>query len=379
MARPARQRPWLKDFMRKPVAPPRRQRLYKQRTCPQRTVGRVRLAGRRIWCTCMSFVVCCPCGNPLECDSVELVVSLTCPHCSQELTLEFEDIHGRRCRAVITVMDGPHWVGERFVAPVGKRLSVGSAIGNWLSLDSDSLSNRHCNLCLTGRGNLILEDSGSRSGTWVGKLRVKRAKLEDTQSFRVGGFRLRLDYELSDGSSMGTAVSPMEESTFHLPQLVAVDKALNSPANWAARNRFRLARWLLTAFAWSAAVYHFSRLSRDGGWEWYSAGAVGLVIVLAFAELGRRVALVRPSINYVSLVMASMLVVLDCNWQLPLAAVSAFILIVSLVLLAVRPPSPAQAVAGLMIGMTSCLLVAAAAIPAVVTSVLDLVGSFRFE
>lgn len=327
----------------------------------------------------MSLVVCCPCGNPLECDSVELVVSLTCPHCSQELELEFEDRHRRRCRAVITVMEGPHWVGERFVTPVGKRLSVGSANGNWLSLDGDSLSDRHCDLCLTGRGNLILEDRGSESGTWVGELRVKRAKLENTQSFRVGDFRLRLDYELNDGSTMGVAVSPMEESTLDLPQLVAVDTSQKAPAHWPARNRFRIARWLLTAFAWLAGVYHFINLCQNHEWAWYSAGVVGLAIVLSFAELGRRVALVRPYVNYACLAVVSLLAVLDCVWQLPFAAISAFILTVSLLLLAMRPPSPTQAIAGLMIGMTSSVLMAAAAIPAAVTSVVGYVGSFHFR
>ncbi len=327
----------------------------------------------------MSLVVCCPCGNPLDCDSIEMVVSLTCPHCSQELVLEFEDVHRRRCRAVITVIEGPHWVGERFVTPVGKRLSVGSAMGNWLSLAGDSLSDHHCDLRLTGRGNLILDDRGSKSGTWVGQLRVKRAKLQHTQSFRVGDFRLRLDYEPADGSTMGVAVSPMEESTLDLPQLAAVETGKKTYAHWVALHRFRIARWLLTAFAWLAGVYHFIQLQQHNEWAWYFAGIVGVAIVFVIAELGRRVALVHPYINYVSLVVVSLLLILDVVWQLPFAAISAFILIASLSLLAMRPPSPTQAVAGVMIGVTSSALMAAVTVPAAVATVVDFVGSFRFH
>ncbi len=170
----------------------------------------------------MSFVVCCPCGNPLERDDVDLVVALDCPHCKRELTLEFEDAEKRRLRAVVTVMEGPHWVGERFIAPVGERLSIGRALGSWLSLDGDGVSDIHCELRLSKRGSLVIEDCGSEGGTWVGKQRISRGRLADKHSFRVGEFRLRVDFQGDDGASAAADDTPFADQTRDLPEMEAV-------------------------------------------------------------------------------------------------------------------------------------------------------------
>ena len=114
----------------------------------------------------MALLVSCPCGNPLDCDHLELVVALSCPKCERELTIEAEDDNGRSYHAVLTVVEGPYWVGEQFVMPLGEDLTLGKGQGNWLSLESDVLAEKHCRLRFSPPGGVEIEDLSTESGTW---------------------------------------------------------------------------------------------------------------------------------------------------------------------------------------------------------------------
>lgn len=326
----------------------------------------------------MSLVVCCPCGNPLECDDVGLVVTLTCPHCERELTLEFSNSSQDRQRAVLTVMEGPHWLGERFLMPVGLPLMVGGALGNWLSLDGDNVSDLHCELRLTERGNLVVEDRGSDAGTWLDKVRVKRGRLEDKQSITVGEFRLRVDFQLVDGSGAPAAPATAVDAAAPLPEMAKVRKD-ETPGTWMARNRFQVSRGFLTVFAWLTGAYHWSYLCLEEGWEWYWAGIAGFAVFVVLADLGRRVALVHPYMNYISLVVLLALTVLDITWHMPVAAIASFLLIVSLALLALRPPGLRQAIVGVLLGTASLATIGAKSVPLTIDGLSRYIGSLRWE
>src|SRR5262245_47695198 len=116
----------------------------------------------------MAQTICCPCGSPIDCDNLELVITVECPRCRKELNLELQADNNSPAgrRAMLTVMEGPYWVGEQFVLPVGEVLRIGQGTGNWLSLESTSVSDIHCRLQLTPQGAVIVEDHASHSGVW---------------------------------------------------------------------------------------------------------------------------------------------------------------------------------------------------------------------
>ncbi len=325
----------------------------------------------------MSLVVCCSCGSPLECDDVELVVTLACPHCERELTLEFSDSSKTRRRAVLTVMEGPHWVGERFLVPVGVPLHVGAAQGNWLSLDGDNVSDRHCELRLTERGSLVVEDQGSEAGTWLGKVRIKSGRLEDRQSITVGEFRLRVDFQSIDGAGAPVAPAMVDDIATALPELAKV-RADETAGTWMARNRFNVSRWFLTVFAWLTGAYHWSYLTMVEDWAWYRAGIAGVAVFIVLADLGRRVALIHPYMNYVSLAVLLGLTILDITWNMQLAAVATFVLIVSLALLALRPPGFRQAIVGVLMGVAAITTIGADSIPRTMKGLTQYIESFKW-
>src|SRR5688572_24255562 len=130
----------------------------------------------------MAYVVCCPCGNPLDCENLDIVVTLACPRCEKEMEIELDGARGQRVRGVLTVMEGPMWVGQRFVIPIGPDLKMGKADDNWLALDGDEVSDHHCQIRLTPQGEVILRDLESNNGTWVGPVRVAQGKLTSGSS-----------------------------------------------------------------------------------------------------------------------------------------------------------------------------------------------------
>ena len=87
----------------------------------------------------MAILICCPCGLPLDCENIDLVIDAACPRCKRNLDLEFEDESGARRRAVLTILEGPIWKGEQFVMPIGQQLTLGTGTDGWLSLEGENL------------------------------------------------------------------------------------------------------------------------------------------------------------------------------------------------------------------------------------------------
>lgn len=308
----------------------------------------------------MAQVVCCPCGNPVDCDQLELVVTVSCPHCQRELTIELEDAGGRSTRAILTVMEGPFWIGEQFILPVGVELTIGRASGNWLSLDSETLSPRHCRLHLSPDGMVTVEDGKSEAGTWIGKQRIARGKLLPKQSFRAGEFRFRLDVNSSDGTTVvgapGAAV-PLDESGF-LPVMREV-KNRRDPLRWFAINRFIIARWYMLVLAILTAAYHFMRFSRSTeSSRPLLMGTLGAAAILAlFLIAGRRVALAHRHLKYLSLAVLVLLAIVDLSIGLTIPAISCLAMAACLTVLILRVPSGALALIGTIAGLCSVTVI----------------------
>jgi len=302
----------------------------------------------------MALVVCCPCGNPLDCDNLELVVTLTCPRCSRELTLEIDDKQGGHCRALLTIMEGPSWVGERFVMPVGLSLSIGSAGGNWISLESDAVSDTHCRLRVSEQGRVTLEDLGSEAGTWIESQRIRQGTLAARQSFKTGDFRFRLDFEAPDGAASAAPVTYPEDAAQPLPALNQV-RPTETPGRWIIKRRFGFSRGLIVAFAWLIAIHHFVWLPNHptAAWKPPQACLVGLLFLAALLTAGRRVALVHRYFRFAPLGVLGVLAVIDFQWSMPIPGLACLLLTAALAILIIRPPTQAPAILAALLGTTA--------------------------
>jgi hypothetical protein len=306
----------------------------------------------------MALTVCCPCGNPLDCDHLELVVSLTCPRCNREIALEVQLGPARHAFAILTIMEGPCWVGEQFVMPVGQELLIGKAPGNWLSLESDALSDVHCRLRLSENGRVTLEDLESESGTWIGSQRIVRGRLGSLQSFSAGGFRFRLDMPSPNGTTVAMpspAAGPAERQM--LPTLTKLTHEGTLPDQLIS-SRFLWSRRAIITFGWMTGIYHTcSLLHRPGSFfQWPAAVLLGIVIGASLTAAARRVTIGRSYSKYAALTVLLLLIIVDMAWKLPGGAAAALGLGAAVAMLLAGMPSEPLAVTAGAIGFISLLL-----------------------
>ncbi|MBK8270489.1 MAG: FHA domain-containing protein [Planctomycetes bacterium] len=316
----------------------------------------------------MAILVCCPCGNPLDCDRLDLIVTVGCPICSRELQIEVNDTVRGRFRALLTIMEGPHWVGEQFVLPIGQDLFIGRDIGNWLSLDSDAVSKRHCRLKLTQHGTVQVEDLESDGGTWIGHLRIAKGKLKPTESFKAGDFRMRLDYQSAIGGEIVSKKIEELDYSDILPELHAVDQSRGF-AGRIDSQRFMIARQWIVAFAWLAAIYHvFALHAPPLGLEFYWGMVAGGGILAPLLFTGQRVALVHRYFKFAPIGVLVVLGLVDVvAWTLPMPAIGALVFGAALPLLTAQRPSPGRSVCGAFIGAAAVIYMGILAIFAVAT------------
>lgn len=312
----------------------------------------------------MAILVCCPCGNPLDYDNLEIVLTLTCPKCGDEISLEVEDAQGARLRAVLTIMEGPHWVGEQFVIPLQSPLMIGSGTDNWLSLEGDKVAPSHCRLQLSPDGRVVVDDLGSAVGTWIGALRIAKGRLKPGESLTIGEYRFRLDLREALGGAEVSAPVPAGRTARPLPDLhsiVGVDGVMLQ----LVRNRFNVARHLIWAFAWLSGSFHaaFMRTLSQPPWDWYGCAIAGLIPLAALLASGRRVTLAHRYYKYLAIAVLLVLAILDAAWlERPLPPVAALLLAAALPLLIIRTPSPTRAVFAVILGAASLIVMLALAL-----------------
>lgn len=301
----------------------------------------------------MAILICCPCGLPLDCENIDLVIDVKCPRCKRQLDLEFEDGSGARRRAVLTIMDGPIWRGEQFVMPIGQQLTIGTGTDGWLSLEDDAISERHCRLRLATSGYAVIEDLDTASGTWIDHARIAKGKLFPTQSFRIGSFRFRLDLRSTLGQEQpavsvsdtgAVAISP--DRTFERLRHVT------SPLGVLVQQRYVYARHALTIFAWVSGAYHalFLRYAADPPWQGYWAVIAAAIIVAVLLASTRRVALVHKYAKYAGVASLLLLSLVDlAQWNLHAAAIPSLVLAAAVSLAITRTPGQGGALGAAML------------------------------
>ncbi len=292
----------------------------------------------------MAILICCPCGLPLDCENIDLIIDVACPRCNRNLDLEFEDSSGSRRRAVLTIMDGPMWKGEQFVMPIGQQLTIGSGTDGWLSLEDEAIAEKHCRLRVSQSEYLVIEDLDTERGTWIENARIAKGKLFPKQSFRIGEFRFRLDFLSTLGQNQPAvsiadvgAVSVLEDRTFRRLRHGA------SPLDVLIQRRFVYARSALTVFAWITGGYHALHLKfeADPTWPGYWAVIAAAIIITVLLLTTRLVALVHKYAKYAGIAALIVLAIVDlAQWRLTGAAIPPLILAAAISLGITRTPGP---------------------------------------
>ncbi len=143
-------------------------------------------------------------------------VSVTRTH-----TIDFEDEGSLPVQALkVTVVEGP--AAGAVVETEEERLHIGSADGNDLVLDDDTVSRFHVELVRKNDGIQVL-DHGSRNGTFAGALRIEKALVPVGTRLKVG----RTVVEVSDGSRRsvdlheGAELGPLLGGTASMRRLFA--------------------------------------------------------------------------------------------------------------------------------------------------------------
>jgi DNA-binding NtrC family response regulator len=124
---------------------------------------------------------------------------------------------GGACPIGLEVLDGPD--RERFLPASGTELTVGSSADNDLVLADPSVSPHH--LWLRSRDGILVRDLGSRSGTFLGGVRIREATVPLGARLRLGDTVIRLTDRGPDVLPEG----PPERAT-SIPGLVCVSPAM---------------------------------------------------------------------------------------------------------------------------------------------------------
>lgn len=91
--------------------------------------------------------------------------------------------------------------GKEIPLPDGGELKIGRAPGVGITLLDAKVSREHCRLFHQATG-WIVEDLGSRNGTWVNSQKVKKRLLQPGDRMRVG----QTEFEFAKASQAGGAV-----------------------------------------------------------------------------------------------------------------------------------------------------------------------------
>jgi diguanylate cyclase (GGDEF)-like protein len=91
-----------------------------------------------------------------------------------------------RRRACLLVLCGPQ-EGQIFRLKTGVTVTIGRAPEAEVCLDDEGISRQHARVIVREEGDVILEDQGSRNGTFVGDNQITRQVLASEDVIRVGG------------------------------------------------------------------------------------------------------------------------------------------------------------------------------------------------
>lgn len=104
----------------------------------------------------------------------------------------------------VVILDGAQ-AGTRAQADE-EGLSIGSAEGNDLVLEDETVSRYHVELTRRPEG-ILIADTGSTNGVFIGTMRVERAVVQPRTELRIGRTTVRID----DGSRINVELNPNNE------------------------------------------------------------------------------------------------------------------------------------------------------------------------
>lgn len=117
---------------------------------------------------------------------------------------------------------------DRTRVPVRGQVTIGRELGSTIHLDDPSVSRRHARLADVD-GAVVVEDAGSRFGTWVDGARVVRpARLRDGAVVRVGDQELVLERRREANESLLTRIVPAGASLLDLDEVAGAGPRLRS-------------------------------------------------------------------------------------------------------------------------------------------------------
>ena len=117
-----------------------------------------------------------------QADEAKRAAKLAAPKVSS-----FEKVPDVNVMARITLRDDVHEVPLVF-KPGGKRLSVGRASDNELTLNDASVSKIHAALTMNQQGTLLVADTGSTNGTYINGRRISYGEARQVEDRDVVGF-----------------------------------------------------------------------------------------------------------------------------------------------------------------------------------------------
>lgn len=94
-----------------------------------------------------------------------------------------------------------------------QRFSVGRTGSNDIVIDDDSISKSHASIAASGDGRVLVADTGSTNGTFIGSSRMaygKAVEVEDGASVRFGNVEVVVRIESAEGLAGQTVGSPSE-------------------------------------------------------------------------------------------------------------------------------------------------------------------------
>ncbi len=115
--------------------------------------------------------------------------------------------------AILLARTGPEQ-GKEFALPDGGDLKIGRMPGVGITLLDPKVSREHCRLFQQSTG-WIVEDLGSRNGTWVNAQKVKKRLLQPADRLRVG----QTEFEFAKAGAGGAvpAATPAAPSAATAP------------------------------------------------------------------------------------------------------------------------------------------------------------------
>ncbi|HWI75003.1 MAG TPA: FHA domain-containing protein, partial [Baekduia sp.] len=117
---------------------------------------------------------------------------------------------------------------DRTRVPVDGDMTIGRALDSTVRLESPTVSRHHARLAEVGDA-IVLEDAGSRYGTWVDGARLERPEaLRDGSVVRIGDHELVLERRRDANASLRTRIVPVGASAAALEPVPGAGPRLRS-------------------------------------------------------------------------------------------------------------------------------------------------------